>query len=62
MEKFEVRMHKIDTLGIRERIHKYGDDILQEAKRDRINLKMRKKYLFFRTLAEVDKWVWKQIT
>lgn len=42
MEKFEVRMHKIDTVGIRERIHKYGDDILQEAKRDRINLKMRK--------------------
>lgn len=40
-------MHKIGTLGIRERIHKYGYDILQEANRDRINLRMRKKYIFF---------------
>lgn len=43
MEKLERRVHeKIDTESTGERMHKYGNNILQEAERDAIALNMRR--------------------
>lgn len=42
MEKLDEEMHKIDTIAIREIIHKYGNNILQESKKRWDHLKMRR--------------------